>query len=168
MKREVTAALAICGLIVIVPLLYFYIPRGEGVTIPDEELEDAIRSEIGRSIGPIYKSDLKKVLELDLEEFVPGKRIENLEGLQHCTHLMELSLSHNHASDLSPLKNLTKLEMLDLGGNKITDISPVVENSGIDIADVVDIRNNPLSSTSINTYIPELERRFVDLRWKQE
>jgi len=49
--------------------------------------------------------------------------------------------------------------------NSISDISPLVENSGLSEGDTVDLGDNPLSATSINVYIPQLEERGVDVRY---
>jgi Leucine-rich repeat (LRR) protein len=51
--------------------------------------------------------------------------------------------------------------VLDLSYNNISDISPLVENSGLSLGDTVDLSNNPLSATSVNVYIPQLEARGV-------
>jgi hypothetical protein len=45
--------------------------------------------------------------------------------------------------------------------NNISDISPLVENSGISAGDFVGLSGNPLSTDSINVYIPQLEARGV-------
>jgi hypothetical protein len=66
-------------------------------------------------------------------------------------------------SDISPLAsaNLTSLTELSLGGNQIGDIEPLVDNPGLGEGDYVDLVFNPLSDTSLNTYIPQLEARGV-------
>jgi len=48
-----------------------------------------------------------------------------------------------------------------LGNNSIVDISPLVANSGLSEGDTVYLRGNPLSDTSLNEYIPQLEERGV-------
>ena len=64
-------------------------------------------------------------------------------------------------SDISALAGLNNLEHLELQGNNISDISPLVENSGLSRGDVVWLDNNPLSNTSVNDYISQLEARGV-------
>jgi len=59
------------------------------------------------------------------------------------------------------LANLTSLTVLDLQTNQISDIAPLVNNPGLSAGDTVFLENNPLSDTSINTYIPQLEARGV-------
>ena len=57
--------------------------------------------------------------------------------------------------------SLNNLSILFIDNNSIVDISPLVNNAGIDTGDDVWLANNPLSDTSINTYIPQLEARGV-------
>jgi len=57
---------------------------------------------------------------------------------------------------------------LDLDYNEISDIDPLVENTGIDSGDEVDLLDNPLSSTSIDTYIPALQARGVTVYYDAE
>ena len=47
--------------------------------------------------------------------------------------------------------------------NQIIDIYPLIQNSGIDNGDIVDLSHNPLNETTINTYIPQLESRGVNV-----
>jgi len=58
---------------------------------------------------------------------------------------------------------LTKLEQLWLSDNGISDILPLVNNPGISQGDEMYLSNNPLSSTSTNTYIPQLRARGVNV-----
>ena len=72
-----------------------------------------------------------------------------------------LNLEHNQISDISPLANLTSVTDLFLDGNQISDISPLVQNEGLGTGDYINLLSNPLSSDSINIYIPQLEARGV-------
>jgi hypothetical protein len=58
------------------------------------------------------------------------------------------------------------LTQLYLEKNQITDISPLVENSGLSVGDTLDLRENPLSSTSVDVHIPQLEQRGVKVWWR--
>jgi hypothetical protein len=60
---------------------------------------------------------------------------------------------------------LTSLTWINLYNNAIFDLSPLVKNTGLGSGDVVEVRNNPLSATSINTHIPVLQSRGVDVRF---
>ena len=66
-------------------------------------------------------------------------------------------------TSISPLSNLTNLDYLYLFENQIADRSPLVQNTGINQGDVVDLYENLLSGTSLNTYIPQLEARGVNV-----
>ena len=109
------------------------------VTLPDANLEDIIREAISKPKGPINISDLESLTTLEAEEM----GISNLTGLEYCVNLYEL----------------------DLSSNNISDISPLIENSGLAVEDTVYLNGNPLSTTSINVYIPQLETRGVDVRY---
>ena len=149
------------------------------VTFPDPNLDTAIREALNKPSGPIYASELAGLASLSAN--VSG--IEDLSGLQYCTNLQILYLESNQISDISPLAsltnlayvylesnqisdisplaNLTNLTELYLWTNQISDISPLVDNEGLSIGDDVHIWGNPLSSDSINIYIPQLEARGV-------
>ena len=75
-------------------------------------------------------------------------------------------LTHLHArnidiSDLTGLESATNLTYLSLNDNNISDISPLVANTGLGSRDHVHLWGNPLSSLSLNDYIPALRGRGV-------
>jgi len=74
-----------------------------------------------------------------------------------------LYLGTNQISDLSPLSNLTNLQALYLNNNQIVDISPLVENEGLAEGDTINLQGNPLSAEAVNTLIPELQDRGVEV-----
>jgi len=90
-----------------------------------------------------------------------GNQISNISALASLTSLRDLSLGGNQISGVSPLANLTSLTLLNLSDNQISDIEPLVDNPGLSQGDKVYLSNNPLSSSSTNTYIPRLEARGV-------
>ena len=90
--------------------------------------------------------------------------ISDITPLSGLTSLEWLFLSSTSISDITPLSGLTSLEWLDLSSNSISDLAPLVANTGLGSGDRVDVRNNPLSATSINTHIPVLQSRGVDVR----
>jgi len=107
-------------------------------------------------------SSLTNLVKLDL-----GKnQIRDIAPLSHLTNLMKLDLGENQMRDISSLSNLTGLTQLYLEKNDITDISPLVENSGLSAGDTLDLRENPLNSTSVNVHIPQLEQRGVKVWWR--
>jgi parallel beta-helix repeat protein len=90
-----------------------------------------------------------------------GNQISDILPVSNLTSLTELDLGYNQISDISPVSNLTSLTLLWLSSNQISDIKPLVDNSGLGGGDIVDLTSNPLSATSLNTYIPQLEARGV-------
>ena len=89
--------------------------------------------------------------------------ISDVSALAGLNYLTGLGLSRNTISDISVLSDLTGLKWLYLDYNTIVDISPLVANTGLGSEDRVDLRGNPLSATSINTHIPALQGRGVDV-----
>ena len=81
------------------------------------------------------------------------------------TNLIFLGLPGNLIVDISPLSGLTNLDDLSLLDNGIIDIKPLVDNTGINRNDTILLVGNPLNDISINTYIPELRARGVDVDW---
>ena len=104
-------------------------------------------------------ADLTRLTQLELQD----NRIGDVSALASLTRLERLELQGNDIDDISALANLTRLNWLELQDNQIEDISPLVDNPGLSKGDTVDLRNNPLNDISINTYIPELEKRGVDV-----
>jgi Leucine-rich repeat (LRR) protein len=92
-------------------------------------------------------------------------QISDLIPLAGLTNLINLGLDFNQISDLTPLEGLTNLITLWLQSNQINDIASLVSNMGISTGDEVDLRNNPLSPTSVNVHIPALQARGVTVYW---
>ena len=131
------------------------------VTFSDINFEILIRETLNKPGGVITDVDLLTITELNGE----GKGIINIDGIEHCKNLQKLWLYMNQIIDISTLSALTNLYYLYLGANQIIDIYPLIQNSGIDNGDEVFLTDNPLSETSINTYIPQLEARGVDVSY---
>ena len=83
--------------------------------------------------------------------------ISDISPLKKLTQLTELYLAWNNITDISLLKDLINLDFLDLRGNNISDILPLVTNMGLGSGDTVYLNDNPLSSVSIETHIPDLQ-----------
>ncbi|MYB55787.1 MAG: hypothetical protein F4X51_05290 [Gemmatimonadetes bacterium] len=109
-------------------------------------------------------SALSNLNNLELLALV-SNGISDVTPLSNLNNLRGLDLSFNNISDVTPLSNLNSLEALYLDNNSISDLAPLVANTGLGSGDVVDVRNNPLSATSINTHIPALQDRGVDVRF---
>ncbi len=111
-------------------------------------------------VSPLAR--LTNLQELSLD----NNNISDISPLADLTKLSELGLGGNNISDLSALAGLTNLEFLTLNGNNISDISLLVANSGLSAGGAegfVDLSGNPLSTTSLNDYIPQLEAMGVDV-----
>ncbi|MCY3721022.1 MAG: leucine-rich repeat domain-containing protein [Candidatus Poribacteria bacterium] len=134
-----------------------------------------------------HLATLKKLTWLMLE----GNTISDVSPLAELTKLDGLGLADNTISDISPLAELKKLTGLSLWGNTISDVSPVAEltkltwlwlsdNTISDISPIVglnltgtewdstglDIRWNPLSYASINTHIPAMQAKGVEIKFE--
>ncbi len=110
------------------------------VVIPDANLRAVIAKNLGKtSDASITLEDMSKLMRLD----APNKAISDLTGLAYAT-------------------NLT---WLNLRGNTISDIAPLIANAGLNKDDWVLLNNNPLSTTSLNTHIPALSAKGVNVRF---
>ena len=89
--------------------------------------------------------------------------ISDISPVAGLTNLTVLSLDGNDISNISPVASLTNLTLLRLYDNTISDISPLVENTGLGQGDEVDLRANPLNAAAINTHIPALQSRGVEV-----
>ena len=94
-----------------------------------------------------------------------ANQISDISPLVTLTRLETLYLGRNQVSDISALANLTRLEKLDLWDNSISDLSPLVTNTGLGSGDTVDVSENPLSSVSIDTHIPTLQSRGIEVEF---
>jgi len=126
-------------------------------------------NEIG-DITPL--SDLTNLELLNLN----GNQVDDISALSNLTNLSYLYLADNEISDITSLSSLVKLGKhtflsippsvcLDLSHNQISDIAPLVSNAGFGEGDEVDLQGNPLSAESVNTLIPQLEARRVEVSW---
>ncbi len=110
------------------------------VNIPDRNLRAAIKKALGKvPDDTITTADMATLTQLD----APNANISNLTGLEHAINLTELSLDNNRISDLSPL----------------------VSNTGLGDEDKVNVRGNPLNAVSVNTHIPTLQSRGVEVQF---
>ena len=130
---------------------------------------------------------LTQLQMLDLSD----NAISDVSSLTTLTKLTELSLSANTISDISPLTTLTQLEVLRLWNNNISDVSGLATLtqlrslwlSGNAVADIsplvaldllgtksastaLDLRWNPLSYTSVNTYIPTIQAKGIEVKFE--
>ena len=100
--------------------------------------------------------------------YLIGNNLSDISALSGLRQLTTLGLSNNDILDISALSELTQLTRLDLGDNDISDVSPLVglnltgtnwDNTGLFI------NRNPLSYTSINTHIPAMQAKGVEVKF---
>jgi Leucine-rich repeat (LRR) protein len=115
------------------------------------------------NLGDNQISDVSPLTNLTSLTGLPlyDNQISDVSPLANLTNLRYLYLETNQISDISSLANLTSLTCLNLQDNQISDISALVQNEGLSTGDLVDLHSNPLSSDSINIYIPQLQTRGV-------
>ena len=133
------------------------------VDIYDRNLRAKIKTTLGTAVGAtIKRADMAMLTTLHAS----SAEIRALTGLEYAINLTHLYLKDNRISDLSALSELTNLTWLELQGNRISDISPLVTNKELGSGDIVDVRDNLLSTESINTHIPTLQSRGVTVHFE--
>lgn len=96
---------------------------------------------------------------------VSNNLIWDISPLSTLTELGGLALNNNAVSDLSPLSGLPRLRRVHGWDCDVSDLSPLVASAGLRGENsLVDLRDNPLSETSLNTHIPVLRERGVRVR----
>jgi Leucine-rich repeat (LRR) protein len=111
------------------------------ISFPDPALDQAIRTQIGKATGQLYRADVVTLGYVDANE----RGIVSLSGLEYCPELTAVFLSHNNISDLTPFASLHKLYSVQMVSNEITDIGPLASNVNIAI---LYLRNNHVSDLS--------------------
>ena len=112
-------------------------------------------------VAPLAK--LKKLHSLDLT-FNNISDVAPLAGLKNLTLL---NLTGNNISDVAPLVNLKNLHWLDLRINNISDVAPLLAfGPGTESSRMgLDLGINPLSDASMNTHIPALLAKGMNVRY---
>jgi len=134
------------------PVTVFYTPP---VSLPDTNLEAAVRNSLGLPTGPLTVNDLQLLTWLNASR----AGISNLTGLEFATNLTAAYLSGNVIGSLSPLVGLPQLQTLDLGYNNLhgpsmfqglTNLTTLTldGNSGLNLADLGGLPNLAYLSTS--------------------
>jgi len=97
------------------------------VTFLDAQLETAVRAQLTKPTGPLYRSDVRQLFDL----WVESAGIADLTGLQECINLDHLALYDNAIGNLTLLANLTRLVELSLSINQIGDVTPLAGLTGL-------------------------------------
>ena len=97
------------------------------VSIPDDNLRQAIRSTLGLSEGvPITQQKMQRLITL----YANNRGIADLTGLEHATNLTQLWLDRNTISDISAVSGLTNLTRLE--HSRVISISDISAVAGLD------------------------------------
>jgi len=128
---------------------------------PLSNLTNLVRLYLGvnqiKNIAPL--ANLVYLIKLRLD----ANQISDISTLINLTNLTVLYLNNNQIDDISSLSNLSQLIELRLDDNKVTDITALVENTGI--SGKINLKDNPLSNTTLSTHIPALEARGIKVEY---
>jgi hypothetical protein len=131
-------------------------PVGELTSLTDLDLHS---NHIG-DISAVANLTSLTLLRLD------SNNIGDISPLANLISLTSLRLDSNQISDISAIAGLAGLSELCFSENRISDVSPLVASTGLGEGDKVDLRYNPLSDTSLYTYIPQLQARGVTVSYE--
>lgn len=137
----------------------FMLAENTDVHFEDENLEMAIREEIGIPEGTIRKEDLEAVDTLDLS----NSGIESLEGIENVITVRDLDLQGNRITDIGPLEELIYLENLNLRGNHIGDLSKLAGLERMTSLDIRDTGIEELDFVSDMRSLTDLNARGNDI-----
>ena len=141
----------------------FRVPSGTEVSVVDPTLRAAIAETLaGGAVGVDSDSSdwpINGLRRLRLR----GRGVTSLAGLEAASNLLSIWAGSNRISDLGPLAGLPELTDLDLHDNRISDLAPLVENADFADGDSLVLDGNPLNEDSLNTHVPALIERGVDV-----
>jgi Leucine-rich repeat (LRR) protein len=92
---------------------------------------------------------------------VSGNEITSLDPVAALTNIAVVSCRDGLLDDISALAGLPALFYLDFTGNALTGIQPIVDNAEIAGDDLVFLRDNPLSPSSLCDEIPLVQARLT-------
>ncbi len=108
-------------------------------------------------------AELKNLEGISLQD----NNISDVSPLAELIQLNSLNLQDNNISDVSPLAELTQLTSLVLQSNNISDVSPLVGLINLKqpgyLYNALSLSNNPLNYTSINTHIPAMQAKGINV-----
>ena len=113
-------------------------------------------------ISPVANLINLKHLEL------PNNNVSDISAVSGLTNLTVLNLGGNAISDISAVARLTRLTRLQLSNNTISDVSPLLGLNLIGLSwdsTGLYIEDNPLSYPSINTHIPAMQTKGVEVKF---
>lgn len=111
----------------------FTTPSCTKITFSDANLEQAIRTSLGRNdTKPVTVCDAEGITLLDAAH----ADITRLNGIEHLKNLTTLSLRYNFISDVTPLQTLANLTSLLLFANNITSVAPLTTLTNLEVLDL--------------------------------
>ena len=138
-------------------------PDSAAIRIPDPALRALVAQAVAQARvlvdDPITEETIARLSHLH----ALNAGIVDLTGLEAALELSLVFLGSNFVSDLRPLGDLPALAGLDLSDNQISDISPLVDNPALAAGDWLKLDANPLSEVSLNTHVPALLARGVNI-----
>jgi len=129
-------------------------PSGDEVYFNDTNLENAVRSALGKPTDYITKADMAGLTDLSAENL----GISDLTGLKYASNLQKLILYSNQISDISALANLVNLDYLNLSNNQISDISVLTNLNNLRY---LDLQNNQINDISALTNLNNLQELYL-------
>ena len=120
------------------------------VDVPDPNLEEVIRSMLGKPTDSLTSLDLESLNYLSIY----NGNITDLSGLEWATNLTSLYLGYNSINNLTELQTLSQLTYLNLENNMITDLSPLSGLTNLNslylqqnlLTNIVSVQNLPMLS----------------------
>jgi formylglycine-generating enzyme required for sulfatase activity len=89
------------------------------VSIPDPNLNAAIRETLGKPTGPLTQQDMLGLTGLS----AIFRNITNVQGLEAAQNLVSLDLQDNRITSVNLLTNLTRLVLLDVSENQFSQLT---------------------------------------------
>jgi hypothetical protein len=93
--------------------------QAQDVSIPDPDLNAAIREALQKFSGPLTEQDLLSLTNLS----APNRNVRSIEGLEAARNLVSLQLPINKLNAFSLPSELTKLTTFDVSINPLTNFS---------------------------------------------
>lgn len=125
------------------------------LTIEDQALKTALLKAVNKNENDtLTKKDLKSIETLNLV----NAGVTSLKGLEYCTSLKKINLTHNNIKDYSPLSTLISLQEVSINNANLTDISFL---SNLTNLKTLNLGNNEISDLSPLTSLVNMETLFL-------
>lgn len=119
------------------------------VSIPDPQLNAAIRFTLNKPNGPLTDQDLLGLTGLSAS----FRTITNLQGLEAAHNLGALELEACHLTNAAPLGGLTNLSSLNVSDNQLTSVKLA---TNLMVLGFLNVSANPLTNLTLPNQLPNL------------